>query len=114
MLNGHVEVPVGRAHAPAVQDLRREVVRERFRGPPQRRAGRCPNAGVGLGGARTRCNGIPARESVPRHRRGELATSGSVASVHSGPHQVPFGSLKLHSDLLRGIKELGFVKPKPI
>jgi len=27
---------------------------------------------------------------------------------------VPFGSLKLHSDLLRGIKELGFVKPTPI
>ena len=27
---------------------------------------------------------------------------------------MPFGSLKLHSDLLRGIKELGFVKPTPI
>jgi ATP-dependent RNA helicase RhlE len=27
---------------------------------------------------------------------------------------VPFGSLKLHPDLQRGIKELGFVKPTPI
>ena len=27
---------------------------------------------------------------------------------------MPFGSLKLHADLLRGIKELGFVKPTPI
>ena len=27
---------------------------------------------------------------------------------------VPFGSLKLHPDLLRGIKELGFVRPTPI
>ncbi len=27
---------------------------------------------------------------------------------------MPFGSLKLHPDLLRGIKELGFVKPTPI
>jgi ATP-dependent RNA helicase RhlE len=27
---------------------------------------------------------------------------------------VPFGSLKLHPDLLRGVKELGFVRPTPI
>ena len=27
---------------------------------------------------------------------------------------MPFGSLKLHPDLLRGVKELGFVRPTPI
>ena len=27
---------------------------------------------------------------------------------------MPFGSLKLHADLLRGVKELGFVRPTPI
>ena len=28
--------------------------------------------------------------------------------------QVPFTSLKLHADLLRGLKELGFARPTPI
>jgi ATP-dependent RNA helicase RhlE len=37
-----------------------------------------------------------------------------TSSVHSCSSYVPFRSLKLHPDLQRGIKELGFVKPTPI
>ena len=38
----------------------------------------------------------------------------ALRSAHRSPPRVPFGSLPLHPDLLRGIKELGFVKPTPI
>ena len=41
---------------------------------------------------------------------------GSVAGLEPPPYDspVPFTSLKLHPNLLKGIKELGFVRPTPI
>src|SRR5258708_11673548 len=59
------------------------------------------------------------RSSSPRGRRFSVERQCHGTLVRSSgperrPDDMPFTSFGLHADLLRGVKELGFIRPTPI